>query len=318
MTTRPLIDPELLPVLDIFPPFGLEGEGLAQVRAGTHAMLESRPRPDVPVTVTEIITRENARAPAVRCLLFVPERLVAPVPAILHIHGGGYIAGTPEMSTPDLMGLSAALGCIILSVDYRLAPEHPFPAAVEDCHAALGWLHQEAPRLGVDTARIAVMGESAGGGLSAALALLARDRGEYPLAFQLLDCPMLDDRTCRCDVSPALGEFIWTRGKNEFGWTSLLGHAPGGEDVSPYAAAARADNLAGLPPAFIAVGALDLLLDEDVDYARRLAGAGVPVELHVYPGCFHGFAMAAESRIAKVAARDKLDALARAFTPKEA
>jgi triacylglycerol lipase len=157
------------------------------------------------------------------------------------------------------------------------------------------------------------MGESAGGGLAAALALLARDRGEYRLAFQLLDAPMIDDRTCVREPHPHTGEFIFTASSNRFGWRALLGAKPGGPDVSPYAAAARAIDLADLPPAFIATGALDLFLDEDVDYAMRLTRAAVPVELHVYPGCVHGFGMGRESALAKAATRDKHDALRRAL-----
>src|SRR5262249_39769655 len=158
----------------------------------------------------------------------------------------------------------------------------PFPGNVEDCYAALAWMAGEAAALGVDAARIGVMGESAGGGLAAALALLARDRGEHRLAFQHLIYPMIDDCTCTAaEPHPSTAEFIGTPASNRFGWTSLLGTEPGGADVSPYAAAARATDLAGLPPAYIATGALDLFLEENLEYARRLIRAGVPVELHV-------------------------------------
>ena len=157
------------------------------------------------------------------------------------------------------------------------------------------------------------MGESAGGGLAAALALLARDRGEYPIAFQLLDAPMIDDRTCVRPPHPVAGEFVFTPASNRFGWRCLLGEEPGGDGVSPYAAAARAEDLSGLPPAFIATGALDLFLDENLDYAARLARAGVPIELHVYPGAPHGYALAGSAQVTRTATRDKLDALRRAF-----
>jgi triacylglycerol lipase len=158
------------------------------------------------------------------------------------------------------------------------------------------------------------MGESAGGGLAAGLALLARDRGEHQLAFQHLIYPMIDDRTCTADdPHPFAGEFVWTPSANRFGWTSLLGHEPGRAGVSPYAAAARAEDLSRLPPTYIATGALDLFVEENFEYARRLIRAGVPTELHVYPGAFHGFQWAAQSEVAMAAARDTRAALVRAL-----
>jgi triacylglycerol lipase len=199
-------------------------------------------------------------------------------------------------------------------VDYRLAPEVQHPGPVEDCYVALCWLHANAEALNVDRARIGVMGESAGGGLAAGLALLARDRGGPELAFQHLVYPMIDDRTCVMDnPHPYAGEFLWTRENNIFGWASLLGTAPGGPDISPYAAAARAENLTGLPPTFISTGAIDLFLEENMIYAQRLSRAGVAVELHVYPGAYHGFQLAAETRVASAAIRISLDALRRAL-----
>ena len=207
--------------------------------------------------------------------------------------------------------LAEELGCVIVSVDYRLAPETPHPGPVEDCYAGLAWTFAHAGELGIDPARVGVAGESAGGGLAASLALLARDRGEHRLAFQHLTYPMLDDRTCITDVHPHTGAFIWTPHNNRFGWSALLGHDPGGQAVSPYAAAARAEDLSGLPPTFIATGALDLFLDEDIDYARRLIRAGVPTELHVYPGAFHGFDIHPTAAVAVAARADRVAALRR-------
>jgi len=188
---------------------------------------------------------------------------------------------------------------------------------LSNCYAGLKWLYGNASSLQVDRTRIAVKGERAGGGLAAALALLARDRGEVRLAHQHLIYPMIDDRTGAdgsADANRFVGEYVWTPAHNQFGWASLLGTAPGGGGVSPYAAAARTDDLAGLPPSFISVGALDLFLEEDMDYARRLSRAGVPVELHVYPGAFHGFDIAPQTaRVAIGAARDSRDALRRAL-----
>ena len=171
-----------------------------------------------------------------------------------------------------------------------------------------------AAELGVDPARIGVMGESAGGGLAASLALLVRDRGEHSLRFQHLIYPMIDDRTCvTASPNPYTGEFVWTAQANHFGWSSLLGQAPGSAGVSPYAAAARAESLAGLPPTFIATGALDLFLEEDLDYAQRLVRTGVPLELHVYPGAYHGFQWEQAAQVTRTAARDSLAALAKAL-----
>jgi acetyl esterase/lipase len=210
--------------------------------------------------------------------------------------------------------LAAELSCVIVSVTYRLAPETTFPGAIEDCYAALSWLFNSAADLGIDPTRVGVKGESAGGGLAAALALMTRDRGEFSLVFQNLKAPMLDDRTClRTDISPFIGEFLWTPDQNRFGWTAFLGHAPGIEGVSPYAAPARATTLAGLPPTFISVGSIDLFLEENLEYARRLAVAGVPIELHVYPGGFHGFDMIPGAAIGASASSASQDSMRKAF-----
>jgi acetyl esterase/lipase len=197
----------------------------------------------------------------------------------------------------------------LLAVDYRLAPEHPHPGPVEDCYAGLAWLAEHAGELGVDPGRIALLGESAGGGLAAAAALLARDRG-LAVARQILIYPMLDDRTTAPD--PALAPFaLWTYDDNYTGWHALLGDKTGTADVPASAAPARAADLAGLPAAYIEVGELDIFRDEDIEYARRLAAAGVSVELHVHPGCPHGFELTApDSAVARRARADRLRALA--------
>jgi acetyl esterase/lipase len=214
-----------------------------------------------------------------------------PTPAVLHLHGGGYIGSSAALMFPTLKQLSTTLDCLVVSVDYRLAPETPFPGSLEDNYAALAWLHANAKELGVDPGRIAVMGESAGGGHAAALAIAARDRGEHALAFQVLVYPMLDDRTGSVSqpASGAVGAFIWTAPFNVLGWSCLLG-MPAGSATPPHGAVpARVDNLAGLPPAWIGVGSLDLFHDEDVAYAARLKAAGVPTALDVAPGAYHGF-----------------------------
>ena len=317
MTTRHLVDPELVALLDTFPMPTLTTESVVFMRA-TLKEMQTQASVDVPessvLSVYEQFIPGPQGAPDVRVLVYLPSERSMPLPAILWIHGGGYVIGTPEQEDPGVRSLVSTLGCVVVSVDYRLAPETPHPGPVEDCYAALTWLYTHAEELGVDTARIAISGASAGGGLAAALALLARDRGEVPIAFQLLIFPMLDDRTVTStDPHPYTGEYIWTSEANRFGWTALLGQEPGGPAVSPYAAAARAEHLEGLPPTFIGVGALDLFLEEDLEYARRLMRAGVPTELHVYPGAFHGFNLVADAKVTQAFHRDQLDALARAF-----
>jgi acetyl esterase/lipase len=208
--------------------------------------------------------------------------------ALLWIHGGGLVLGTPEQGQPLCSRWADEIGCLVVSVDYRLAPEDPFPAGLEDCYAALQWLHDEADGLGVDPDRVAVGGDSAGGGLAAALSQLTRDRGGPSICFQLLEYPMLDDRTALPRDHEGRGTFVWTPTSNHFAWTAYLGHAPSDIEDRPYAAPARTDDLTDLPPTWIGVGDLDLFFVEDVDYARRLEAAGVACELHVEPGMYHG------------------------------
>lgn len=223
--------------------------------------------------------------------------------------------GAPEMNDGANRTLAAGLDCIVVSVDYRLAPETRFPGALDDAYTALRWLHREAKSLSVDHERIAIGGQSAGAGHAAALALRARDRGEVPLCLQMLDSPMIDDRTgSTADPHPYCGEFAWTPAKNRFGWRALLGAEPGGPEIPVEAVPARVSDLSKLPPAFILVGALDLFLEENMEYARRLIRAGVPTELHIIPGAFHGFtSVGGEAPQANLALTLRRAALARAF-----
>jgi acetyl esterase/lipase len=312
MTSRHLVDPELAQILSQLPSFELNAATLPALRSmGLPA--------DAPVAdEVHRVERElpgPSGAPAVRALFYMPPAAGGPLPAVLHIHGGGYVMGVPEMSDARNRRLARNVGCAVLSVDYRLAPETPFPGGIEDCYAALLWLHRHAAQMGVDAKRIAISGESAGGGLAASLALLARDRGEVPVCFQQLIFPMIDDRTGSVgQTHPYAGEFVWTAATNRYAWKALLNGTPGGDSVSAYAAAARAPNLSGLAPAFIAVGALDLFVDEDIDYARRLIRAGVPTELHVYPGAFHGYPLLApHARVTRQAEQDAAAAMRVAF-----
>lgn len=209
--------------------------------------------------------------------------------AVVWLHGGGYVAGSAGIPTA-LREAAQAQGWLVVSVDYRLAPEARLAASLADTYAALRWVHAEAARLGVDRGRIAVGGASAGGGHAAMLALAARDRREVPLAYQVLIYPMLDDRTGSSrPAPPGTGDFVWTAASNRFGWTSLLGVPAGSAAVPPRTVPGRRDDLAGLPPAFIGVGTLDLFLDEDLAYAGALAAAGVAVDLAVVPGAYHAF-----------------------------
>jgi len=212
--------------------------------------------------------------------LYRPSGVSSPGPALLWIHGGGYVIGSASQDDVLCRRFASTLGVTVASVEYRLAPRHPYPAGLEDCYAALTWL---AGLPAVDPGRVAIGGASAGGGLAAALALLARDRGEVPLAAQLLVYPMLDDRS----VGPQLddpGHRLWTQESNRFGWSAYLGAAD-----PEVAVPARRDDLSGLPPAWIGVGTLDLFHDEDLAYAQRLRAAGVPCDVEVVQGAFHGF-----------------------------
>jgi acetyl esterase/lipase len=215
-----------------------------------------------------------------------PVRTEQPVPALLWIHGGGYVFGTAAQDDALCRSLAQNVGMVVAAVEYRLAPEHPFPVPLHDCHDALVWL---ADQPYVDAARVAVGGASAGGGLAAALALLAYERGEVGLAFQLLAYPMLDDRTALRTGLDESNFRLWNNKANHFGWRSYTGHPPGSAEIEGLAAPSRYMDLSGLPAAWIGVGSLDLFHDEDVAYASRLQAAGVTCELEVTEGAFHGF-----------------------------
>jgi acetyl esterase/lipase len=236
-----------------------------------------------------------------------------PGPAIFHCHGGGMILGSVDAFARYLAFVVSKTSVPVYSVDYRLAPEHPYPAVVEDCYASLGWLRDHAKEFGVDPARIAVMGESAGGGIAAGLALMARDQGlQPPVAKQILICPMLDDRTV--EENPAIEPFaVWTTEDNITGWTAVLGAEKMSHQdrtVSPYAAAARAESVTGLPPTYIEIGELDIFRDECIEYAMRIARENISTELHLYPGVPHGFEMFASNiALARSAFESRLRAI---------
>ena len=235
------------------------------------------------VTVSE----RKIGEPSVRALIFTPDEGEQLRPGVLWIHGGGYVVGSPELEAFATARLVRDLGVVAVSPDYRLAPEHPFPAALDDCMAALRWMRANARELGIDPDRLAVMGASAGGGLAAAVAQRSHDEG-IPLRAQVLVYPMLDDRAVLRADHAGRGRFIWTPVSNRFGWTSYLGREPRMADAPQYAAPARRTDLTGLPPAWVGVGELDLFHDEDVDYATRLQACGVPCTLVTVAGMYHG------------------------------
>lgn len=317
MPTRHLVDPDLLGFVEALPPLDLHEGVLAESRALVDRLLSLVPLEHPGVVLARATARSRHEEYDVPLVVLRPaaddgepgERpprsgAAGRRVALVWMHGGGYLLGRAEQEVPSLAGLVAEHGLVAVSVDYRLAPEHPHPAPVEDCYAALVWVHEHAEELGIDPARVIVGGESAGGGLAAALSTLARDRGGLPspIAQQILIYPMLDDRTAAADaqLSPHAGQFMWTPASNRFGWRSLLGgQEPGAADVSPYASAARAENLGGLPPTYLEVGDLDLFVDEVVAYARRLIRAGVPTDLHVIAGAVHGYRHAGDLPICR-------------------
>ncbi len=225
--------------------------------------------------------------------VYIPDNIEKPGPALLDIHGGGFVIGSIETEHAVSVRFAKSLGVIVVSVDYRLAPEHPFPAGLHDCYAALKWMHSQTEELSIDANRIGVYGVSAGGGLAAGLTLLARDMGGPSICFQCLNIPELDDRLETVSAKQFVDTPVWNRHKALTSWRYYLGekYSRGSEDVPEQAAPARAKDLRDLPPAFVSAMEFDPLRDEDVAYAARLMQAGVKVELHAYPGTFHGSSM---------------------------
>ena len=312
------LDPELRVVVDKLPtdrPMDLTKIPAARVKMNkmVATLLASLPAVEG-VNVRDQLVPGPEGDPEVLIRIYRPNEQPQTLPALYWIHGGGYVMGDIEQDDRLMKQLVNRIGCVAVSVNYRLAPEHPFPAPVEDCYAGLKWLFAHAPELGVDPSRIAIGGASGGGGLAAGLALLVRDRGEMQVAFQLLIYPMIDDRNVTPASHAITDSRMWNREANRLGWRAYLGRDGGGADVSPYAAAARATDLTNLPPAYIPVGALDLFVDENIEYAQRLIQAGVPTELHVYPGAFHGFDLFAPSaKVSKQFKADRDSALKRAL-----
>ena len=309
------VDPELRPAArQVQQMLGgissLSEESLPQMRQGS--TFSRPPNAQVPWSEHKIAGAKGAPEVVIYAINAKPGASRA---GILHTHGGGYVLGSAKGEIGRLQDVATALDCAIVTVEYRLAPETTYAGSIEDNYAGLRWLHENADKLGVDRSRLAVMGESAGGGHAALLAIAARDRGEIPLAFQCLVYPMLDDRTGSTrQVPETVGTLLWTAESNQFGWRSFLGQEPGADKVASAGVPARLANLAGLPPAFIGVGSIDLFVEEDIDYARRLIAAGVATELLVVPGAFHGFDLiAADTSVAKRFTAAKMEAVRRAL-----
>lgn len=303
--------PELRAMLEQLPPLDLPND-LQHFR--------SLPVPEIDKSPNVATRTQMIAGPATNLLLKIYEpvnRLDTALPALLWIHGGGYVLGHADSDDALCERFVLDTNCVVVSVDYRLAPEHPYPAAIDDCYAALKWL-ASASELNIDLTRIAVAGASAGGGLTAALSLMARDKGGPAIAFQMPLYPMIDDR----NVTPSSHEIttirsVWNRANNIAAWGMYLGeHALG--NISSYAAPSRAESFAGLPPTYTCVGQLDPFRDETIEYVARLAQAGVEVEFQMYPGCFHAFELAVpQAEVSRRASNGYVEALNRALNPQK-
>jgi acetyl esterase len=309
-----MIDPDLTAALDFLPAMDLSDPVVA--RAGFESILAAL-QFEIPgleaVEIEDRLVPGWEGDPEVGVRVYRPKERAGPTPGILMIHGGGFIIGSVEAEQGGAVKAALSTGAVVVSVEYRLAPEHPYPAALHDCYSALRFLADEADGLGIDGQRLAVLGTSAGGGLAAATALLARDLGGPALCFQMLHIPELDDRL----ETPSMRAFIdtpmWSRPLAVQSWRAYLGPEADPDDVSPYAAPARAADLSGLPPAYISTAENDPLRDEGILYGLRLLQAGVSVELHQFPGTFHGSALMASAAISRRAQHESTVALRRAL-----
>jgi acetyl esterase len=302
-----VIDPELAAMVELLPKMDL-ADPVAARRAFEEILVAIR----IDIPGIETLDIEDRTVPGWEDDPDVPVRLYRPkgasakarVPGIVMIHGGGFVIGSVEAEHAGAAVMARDTGAVVVSVDYRLAPEHPYPAGLHDCYAALRYLHAEADALGVDPERVALTGASAGGGLSAATALFARDRGGPAVCFQLLAIPELDDRLSTPSMQTFVDSPMWNRPLAVQSWKAYLGPLYGSDDVPAYAAPARAEDLSGLPPAYISTAENDPLRDEGITYAQRLLQAGVSVELHQFPGTFHGSALVTSAAVSRRAQRE--------------
>ena len=309
------IDQDLAEVRARFPSLGFDLRDLAGSRTILKKLTErARIRDTSSISVEEFAITHPEDSTTLSLKSFRPLTGSTEKPALLWIHGGGYVMGSAGDTDRTLAHIALETDCTVFSVDYRLAPEHAYPAALDDCFDCLLWLQEHANQLKIDPARIAIGGASAGAGLTAALALRARDEGTQQVLFQLLIYPMLDHRH-RTPSSRAIQDpNLWNEQTNRLAWALYLGALTDHDEIPAYASASLAADLTNLPPAFVCVGDLDIFLDEDIDYAQRLLQAGVPTELHVYPGAIHGFDMLApDAAISQRLRADVNNALQKAF-----
>lgn len=305
-------DPELAAIVPLLPKVDITDIGVARANLDEMMAHLSTTVDESSLVIEDHHVPGHDGDPEVIVRLFKPRRTTGVVPALLYIHGGGFVLGSVAAEQESAVALASTLGIVVASVEYRLAPEHPFPAGLHDCLAALNWLFQQAEDLGVDPTRVGVYGSSAGGGLAAALALLCRDRGGPSLSFQFLAIPLLDDRLETQSMRTFVDTPEWDRPSAELSWAYYLG-ASGSEEVSPYAAPARAQNLRGLPPAYVSTMEFDPLRDEGILYGLALLDAGVSVELHSYPGTFHGSTSIATAGVSRRIVDEQMDVLRRAL-----
>jgi len=283
------VDPEIAPSLELIPPELLSaiGDDPPAARAMLDGLLDAMKAQLPPTDVRSEERRIPGPDGEVPVVIYHPSSAAQNGGGLLWIHGGGYIVGSAHdeiLTVP----FAEQVGCTIVSVEYRLAPESTYQASVADCFAGLTWLFDNAAELGIDTSRVAIGGASAGGGLTAGLAHYNRDNKGPELALQLLIYPMIDDRHETPSGHEITHPTVWNRDVSLKAWKMYLGDEFGSDSVSPYAAAARATDLSGLPPAYVTVGTMDLFRDESINYAQRLMAAGIPTELEVYAGMFHG------------------------------
>jgi acetyl esterase/lipase len=304
-------DPELTDIIPLIPIRDWDDPAAARSGLDDLVMAMNAEVDTTGVSIANHLVPGPAGAPAIAVRVYAPDPRRSPVPGLLDIHGGGFVVGSIEMEHAVAVRLTQALGIVVAAVEYRLAPESPFPSGLEDCYATLQWMVGEADSLGIDVDRIGVYGQSAGGGLAAGLSLLARDRGGPALCFQYLGIPELDDRL----DTPSMQQFIdtpmWNRPNAIRSWRYYLGDEACRGEVSPYAAPARATDLTGLPPAYISTMEFDPLRDEGILYALALLRAGVQVELHQYPGTFHGSAMVQTAAVSRRGAMETVEVLRR-------
>lgn len=306
----PYIDNDLAAGLEVIPEWSLSVESLPYLRQYNRAEAMSAPSGFVIDNYKIPCSGEDHQVPV---RIYRPDSLNEKAPALLFIHGGGFVMGDVSSRDSLCLGLAHHGQCVVVSVDYRLAPEHPFPAGFDDCYAVLEWLAQEPAEANFCPTKMAVCGISAGGGLAAALCLKSRDINGPALVHQFLIIPDVDDRLVTASSHRIHDARVWDRNTAEVSWQMYLGDSHGG-DVLPYAAPARATDLSGLPPATVLVEDLDILRDEGVDYANRLNDAGVRTELHVYPGTFHGhFGVVPEAPVSQRTVDDIFSSVKRVF-----